>query len=402
MLRVTPGWMPGYAGVILLVAVLVNLSAQLPRNTFGLVLPSMERSLDLSHFQAGSLFTAMAMLLMVASLTFGMLAPRYGSRITVGLSATVVGLAMIFLGSSPSFAVAVLASALVGFAAGGCTTPVMGLLSVWFSSRNRGTVAGLAAAGGGVSFVIIGAVVPWLTGRDPDDGWRHSWYVLATFVIAIGILSLAFLRDQPTRAAGVSRVRMAWPVEAYKNEMVWLISFLAFCSSWCNTLFATFFGIYLEDQGISLAVIGRLWGLLGVLGILSGVFWGILSDRLGRRAGFLLSFIILGAGSLLFGLTPAMIGLIASVILVGMSNRATYTICAASAGDYVPPHMSAAAFGLMGVGAGLGSSMAPLVGGRIADATGDPGLVFLLATGATAVGVVASAFLSRPRPLLPS
>ena len=54
------------------------------------------------------------------------------------------------------------------------------------------------------------------------------------------------------------------------------------------------FGEYLRDEGISAAISGRLWMVLGLMGIGCGVFWGTLSDRLGRRAGF--QFSSLGIG----------------------------------------------------------------------------------------------------------
>jgi len=62
----------------------------------------------------------------------------------------------------------------------------------------------------------------------------------------------------------------------------------------------------------------------------------------------------------------------------------------------VAPQVSAAAFGLMGMGAGFGNALGPLVGGRIADATGDVGWVYLPAIGVAIVAVVASIFLPRP------
>ena len=395
MLRVAPAWISGYAGVILLVAVLVNLATQLSRNAFGLTLPAMRDSLGLSYSQVGSLMTALSILMMVASFVSGMMASRYGTRAIVGLSAIAAGVGMIFLGAAPSFGVAVAMSALVGFATGGCTTPIMGLLSIWFDSGNRGTVAGLAAAGGGVSFVVVGALVPLLTGRDSEDGWRHTWYVLGVVVMAAGLLSLVFLRDRPVEGTGGEKRRAAWPLEAYKSRLVWIITFLAFCSGWATGLYTTFFGAYLEDQGVGLGVIGRLWGLLGLLGIGSGVLWGHLSDRLSRRWGFLLSFVTLALGYTLFWVTPAMGGFVASVVLVGLSFRAAYTICAASAGDYVAPVLSAAAFGLMAVGAGLGQAIGVLIGGWAADQAGLE-WVFVLATGAAAVGAVAASFLRRP------
>ena len=377
--------------------VLVNLAIQLARNSYGLTLPFMRDSLDLSYAQAGSLIMAGGILGMIASFIFGMLAPRYGTRLIVGISAIVSGVGMIFLGASHSFPFALAMSGVVGFAAQGSTTPVMALLSVWFESRNRGTVAGLAAGGGGVSFIIVGALVPWLTGRDSVDGWRHTWYVMAVIVIAIGVVSLAFLKDAPVGPAGARGRKGVWPMAAYRSRLVWLMTALAFCSGWCVGLYTTFFGSRLQDNGVGLDVAGLLWGLLGFLGIVSGVLWGHVSDRLGRRSGFLFSFAGFGIGFLFFWLMPVLAGFVVSVVLVGLCFRAAYTICAAAAGDYVAPQISPAAFGLMGMGAGLGNAVGPVIGGRIADATSELAWVFAMAAGGAMVAVLASVFLRPPQ-----
>ena len=134
-------------------------------------------------------------------------------------------------------------------------------------------------------------------------------------------------------------------------------------------------------------------GLLGLLAIGSGVLWGTLSDRLGRSMGFRLSFLAFGIGALLFWAAPVLAGFVASVVLVGLIFRAAFTIAAAASGDYVSPGLSAAAFGLTGVGASLGQATGPLVGGRIADATGELGWVFVLTAGVLAVAAVGSGFL---------
>lgn len=389
--------MSGYARVILLMTVLLNLSLLLPRYAYGLTLPFMEDSLSLSRFQEGSFFTAMSIVGMAGALVFGMLAPRYGSRLIIGVTSIVGGVAVGFLGTSTSYTFALVMSAIIGFTTMGCITPVMGLLSVWFDSHNRGTAAGLAAAGGGACFIVIGALVPWLTGRDPEDGWRHTWYVLGAIVMATGILSLIFLRDRPREAAGTVKRVGAWPLAAYRSPIVWLVTLLAFCSGWAEGLYATFFGVYFEEQGISVAISGGLWMMVGVLGIVGGIFWGNVSDRLGRGAGFQLSFLFVGVGLVLFYLTPVLGGFIAGAVLFGFCFRAAYIVCAAAAGDYVAPQFAAAAFGLMGMGAGLGSATGPPIGGYIADLTGTLSWAFVLAAGGAAVAVLSTVFLRRPR-----
>ena len=146
MLRVAPVWLSGYAGVILLTTVVINVATALATQTFGLTLPFMRDSLGLSHTQEGSFISVIFAVMMVSSFIFGMLASRYGSRLIVGIAVIFIGVAMVLLGNPPSYLFAMAMSAVMGFASGAATTSVMGLLAVWFDSRNRGTAAGLAAA----------------------------------------------------------------------------------------------------------------------------------------------------------------------------------------------------------------------------------------------------------------
>ena len=158
---------------------------------------------------------------------------------------------------------------------------------------------------------------------------------------------------------------------AYKNPMVWLITFLAFTSGWSQNIFTSFFGVYLsQENGISLTTVGQLVILIGVLSVSSGVLWGRMSDRGSRGQAFFYSFMLQGVAFLLMAALPGMGSFIIAAILLGFTLRASYTICAASAGDYVAVQFSAAAFGLMSVGAGLGSAISPTVGGAIADNLG--------------------------------
>jgi len=280
---------------------------------------------------------------------------------------------------------------------------MMGLLSAWFDVRTRGLAVGLAAAGGSVSLMVAGVAVPLLTGRSPGDGWRHAWYIFGVLVLAIGILSLIFIRDRPRdepesihRKVSRQASRRAWPLSVYRNPLVWLVTSLAFCSGWATGIFNTFFGVYLsQEHGIDLSTTGHLLILMGFLSIGSGILWGRVSDRLGRGQGFLLSYLILAIAFALFWLVPVIGVLVASSVLVGLTMRAAYTLCAASAGDYVPVQFSAAAFGLISLGAGLGSSISPIIAGAIADATSDLAWTFALAMLGAAAGVAASFLLHR-------
>ncbi len=401
--RLAPDWLFTQTGTILLVALLVNLGVNFATFSHSLTLPSMEAALQLSHTKAGLLITVMGAVRMGSSLVSGTLSPRYGSRAIVGLGTLATGGSMLLLGFSHNYVTATIAMAAMGLATGAALTPMMGLLSSWFLTRDRGLAAGLAATGGSVAFIIVGVVVPILTGYNPLDGWRHSWQVFGVIVLVIGAASLVLVRESPVQLSGAgpaaagSRPRGAWPVAAFTNPTVWLVAFLAFTSGWSQNVFTTFFGVYLsQENGVSLSTVGQLVILIGVLSIGSGVFWGRMSDHIGRGQAFTYSFLVQGGAFALLAWVPGMVSFIAASVLIGITLRAAYTICAAASGDYVPVRFSAAAFALMSVGAGLGSTISPTIGGAVADYF-DMKWSFGLAMAGSAAGAAGSFFLQTRR-----
>ena len=393
---------------MLLVAFLVNLGTGFVQFGYSLTLPSMEDALHISHTQAGLLITLTAAIRMGGALASGTLAPRYGSRSMIVAGSVAVAISMVLLGFAGNYALTLGAAVIMGIGSGVTLTPMMGLLSAWFRMRDRGLAAGLAASGGSIAYIIAGVLVPVLTGASWENGWRYSWQLFGVMVLIVAVISLLFVRERPDEPLepdllSASPVRNAWPVEAFRHPAVWLITLVAFTSGWAQNLFTTFFGLYLtQDHGISLATVGQLVVLIGTLSIGSGVLWGWMSDKLGRGQAFAYSFMVQGCTFVLLALVPGFISFVVASLLVGVTLRATYTICAASSGDYVPVRFSAAAFALMSVGAGLGSTISPTIGGLVADYFAMK-WVFWMATGGSVAGTLTALYLQTKRqPPLPS
>ena len=386
---------------MLLVAFLVNLATGFVQFGYSLTLPSMEETLHLSHTDAGLLITITAAIRMGGALASGTLAPRYGSRSMIVAGAVAVAISMVLLGFARSYGMALGSAVLMGVGGGVTLTPMMGLLSAWFRMRDRGLAAGLAASGGSIAFIMAGVVVPILTGANWDDGWRHSWQLFGGVVLVVAVVSLLFVRERPDEPIETELhsgpARSAWPIEAFKHPAVWLITLVAFTSGWAQNLFTTFFGLYLtQENGISLATVGQLVILIGSLSIGSGVLWGWMSDKLGRGQAFAYSFMVQGGAFVLLAIAPGFVSFLVASTLMGVTLRATYTICAASSGDYVPVRFSAAAFAVMSVGAGLGSTISPTIGGVVADHVAMK-WVFWMATGGSVVGTLTAAYLQTRR-----
>ena len=404
-----PSWMFSYAGVILVIGMLVVLITGFLEFTHSLTIPSMKDDLGISNTQVGLLLTVLGSVRMASCLIAGNLAARLESRYLVGIGTVGTGLSMLLLGYSPNYAVALASMALMGLGFGFAMIPMIGLIAPWFEMQNRGTVAGLFSAGGSLAFIISGLVVPQLVDSSPESGWRHTWIVFGVLALIVGAFAVLLLRDRPrdpeatvtplmtTGAPDPNDGRGAWLWEVYKNPYVWLLTLMAFCSGAGGNVFNTFFGEFLEDKGESLATAGQLLLLIGILAGVSSVVWGKMSDRLGRGRAFGLSFGIQGLGFVLLWFSPVFVAFVIASTLLGLTMRAAFTLCAAGSGDRVPVRFAAAAFGLISIGANLGSIVSPPLAGAVADVAG-VGWVFAVALGASVIGVVFSTLLRTPLP----
>jgi MFS family permease len=159
-----------------------------------------------------------------------------------------------------------------------------------------------------------------------------------------------------------------------------------------------FWGLLVPGKRHSLAVAGQLLVLIGLLSVGSGILWGRVSGRFGRGQAFLLPFLLQGMGFTLLWLIPLLGAFVVASVLMGLALRAAYTVYAAAAEDYVPLEFSATAFGLMSIGAGLGSSISPVIAGAIGDTTGTLSWAFALALGTSVTGARGAFFLQHSVP----
>ena len=400
-----PDWIRTYAAVVLAVALAVNLITSFSLYVQALTIPGMKESFGLSYTTVFVLVVALSISRVISGLLSGAMASRYGGRWMVTVSVFAQAISMGLLGWSPNYWVALLAMVVVGVSSGAALTPMMGMLAPWFRVTDRGVAAGIAATGGSLAIIFTGAIVPPLTEAFGEDAWRYTWYVLACTSVVIGLVCVSFIREAPagvltsarpvapTPGAGeprpAGRSPTSWPVQVYTNPYVWLITGMAFCSGFVHGILTSSYGAYLEvEHGIDVTVVGALFMSIGILSITSGVGSGALSDRVGRGIAFGVTFLIEVACHSLFWLAPELTYFVIASVLAGFALRSTYTICAAAAGDYVPVYMAPAAFGLMGMGAGLGSTISPIIAGPIADLTGTLQWSYAMAAAVAVLGAI--------------
>jgi MFS family permease len=397
-----------YGWVIVGLSVAVTMGA-LGFGRFGytVVLPGMKLGLGLDAVKAGDLATGNMIGYLSFAVIGGMLAARFGARIVISFFMLVTGASMLLSGLADSYPLALAARTLTGIGSAGANIPVMALVAVWFAPRRRGLATGIAVSGASMGLVVTGLLVPAILSRFGPEGWRQAWFVFAAFTFLMAVLGLILLRNSPAAMGRVpvgsaasspagnaaARPRLNWSL-LYRSGQVWHLAGIYVLFGFSYVIYATFFVDYLTSEGgLSIGRAGSLWSAIGMLSVASGFIWGSVSDRLGRKYGLALVFLLQGASYLLFGLWPALPGYYLSALLFALTAWSVPAIMAASAGDLLGTRMAAAAFGFISLLLSIGQVLGPFAAGRIAALTGSYSYAFVAAAGAAGLGATAALFL---------
>ncbi len=359
------------------------------------ILPAMQESLKLTNTQTGELQSWNLVGYLLTVVFAGLLAARFGPRIIVSTSLLIVAFAMIATGLVPTFPAAILGRFFAGVGGAGANVPAMALVSAWFGPRRRGLAAGVAVAGSSIGLIVTGPLIPALLSQYREDGWRVSWVVLGILVLVVFVLCLLFLRNRPEEmglepvgtAGGPKSVGIAqkaassldWKL-VYRSPALWHLAAIFCAFGFSYIIYSTYFIKYLiEEGGLTRAEAGILWSQIGLVTTVSGLIWGSLSDRWGRRVALIGAFVLQGFSFLILGLSRATPVVYLSGGLFALTAWSIPALMAALAGDIFGSRLAPAALGLMTIVFGVGQAMGPYVAGTIADRTLSLSLAFVIA-----------------------
>ena len=409
-------WGPGtgspsrihYAWVIVALGHLQVLSALgLARFGYTMILPSMKEGLRLTYAETGWLATGNFIGYLLCSFLAGLLATRWPPRrlIPIGLLCLVSGLGVTALATG--FGAALAARTFTGMASGVVNIPAMVLPTLWFAPHRRAMAAGIQTGGSGLGLILSGLFIPAIIRQFGPEGWRHSWLFLAGLTGVVWILTAGYLRNRPEDVGlypyGTSQAAPPPPAatprwrEVFASPALWVMGGIYACFGFSYVIYATFFAAYLtQEGGLSPAAAGQLWSVVGVLSLGSGLLWGSLADRIGKKFGLAIVFGLHATSFLTFALARTTPAFVASAMLFGLTAWSIPAIMAAAVGDYTRTPLVPAALGFITIIFGVGQAIGPPAAGWLADWTLSFSGAFLLASGVSVVGCVSSLLVRPP------
>jgi len=383
-------------------------SLGLARFGYTMILPEMQRHLGLTHEQTGVMQSWNLLGYLIAVVAAGALSAHLGPRRVVAVALLTIGLAMAGTGLARGYVPVCAGRFFAGLGGAAANVPAMGLVAAWFARRRRGVAAGIAVAGSSLGLMVAGPLVPALGRRFGPDGWRASWLVFGGLALAIGVLWAAAVRNRPSdlgqtplgddgeAAAGASpRTAGRWR-ELCLSGRLWHLSAVYFAFGFAYIIYSTFFVKHLEQAAaMSPAAAGRVWMLVGLASVASGLLWGWVSDRRGRRPALTAIFIVQGLSFVLFGASAHRAALLLSAGLFALTAWSIPALMAALAADRFGDRLAPAALGLMTAVFGVGQVLGPWAAGGLADRFDSFAPAFVLAGVAALAGAAGACGLPR-------
>lgn len=360
------------------------------RLAYGLILPPMQADLGLSYQQAGALGTVTALGYLLFVLLGGLAASRWGARKTIvcGLAAAATGFAG--LAAASAYPLLVLLMALLGFGTALTFAPTVSLLATWYPER-RGLVIGCMSAGIGAGTLLAGLLVPWLYALFGAVGWRVTWGMFAATAAAVLLLVLLVVRDPPLGAGATARPPTAEKWLIYRNPRVLTVAVVYGIVGLTYIVQAIFMVSYMVDSGFTEATAGWLMAMMGLLSMVSGPLWGMLSDAWGRGNALTAAMTLVTASMALPLLDQSLPVFFAHFFIMGCAVNGMFTLIQAASTDQVAPRYIPIAFSFATLFFAGGQFIGPAMAGWLIEASGS----FRIALGVTCLWLVAGLYLTQ-------
>lgn len=365
----------------------------------------------LNHWSATEVsltFTLSIFFLGIGSSIGGFLLDRVGPRKMASIAGIVygVGVAGASLGTQSLPILYVTYGVLGGIGMGlGYIVPVATLVK-WFPDR-RGLITGLAVGGYGAGALIT---APVATSLIKSMGVASTFLSLGIVYLVLVLVAAQFYRVAPdgykpagwTQSEALTRqraLRDLTPREAL-SRWQWYALWLMLCLNVSA-------GIMLISQaapiGIEVTKVSALVaaGLVGIISIFNGagrVFWGFVSDFIGRRNVFLVMFLL---QAVLFFLLPNATSYLLFAVLaavIALCYGGGFGTMPAFAADYFGPRFAGSIYGVMLTAWGVGGILGPILIAQVRDRTGGYGAAMYVIAGVMLVSAIIPLVVRPPRP----
>ena len=382
------GWI-----IVILVALTAAVGQSFGRFSFGILLPAIRDDLGISNTLVGMLGAANVGAYLLGTLAVAWATSRYRliKVMRLGLVLATLGL----LVASVTGSAAMLAFSLFVMGVGGAFLwiPAPVIAADAMPASRRSIAVGLMSSGIGLGVMFASVLSGGLRSSLGDSAWSSVYQTQCAIAVVVLVLVLLLVRHQQDLPSGSGGLGGFGALQRMSGWLPLLVAYSAF--GFMYLLVMGFLTTRLEDDnGWYTADASLAFSVMGFAMIFGGPIFTTIAQRLGVRKTLAIAF----------GLWPLMLGVVLSgvfalvvpacvvlgLLFSGLPILITlYVVENTTAADYGPSFAAAT------LAFGIAQTVAPPIGGVIADQSGTFLFVFLLSAATSLVGLVAALRLPK-------
>ena len=356
---------------VLVVAFLTALTLHLLLFSYSPMIPLIIEEMEISHAEAGFIFSACIVAIIILRIPWGFLSDRLGFTATMKLAMLFIATFSLLRSFSTNYYTLMACQILLGVGFAAILPCLAKIVNVMFREK-AGSATGIYASGFPAGEILGLSLTSQLL-LSLNSDWKLVLRILGVWSAALTVLWWIMPKELP----GQHRPPESQPVgplrKLIKTRDVWILTGLCICSMGCYDTLLTWLLHMLMLKGIPSTEASLIASTFPLGFLVAGPVVGTLSDKVGLRKPFIWT---LGLASALFTMLipyATQLSLLGTVLLAGFALSGILTIALAIPAEH--PEMSRSAGGVVGlvfsVG-NIGTLLFPIIVGFLIDITGSP------------------------------
>jgi MFS transporter, ACS family, D-galactonate transporter len=289
--------MPRLRWTMIFLCFLASTINYIDRANLAVAAPYIRADLGLDAATMGFILSGFFWTYSVMQMPFGWFADRVGPRIALSVAVVWWSIFTALTAAARSFATVFGCRLMLGVGEAGAYPACTKVVAAWFPRSERSLASSIFDSGSRTGTVLSLPVVTWIIG---GMGWHASFIITGALGLVWVVFwlkmyrepedhpgvtpaELAALQAERGRPEDAAAVNLPW-ASLFRYRTVWAMMIGFFCLNFTIYFFITWFPSYLvQARGFSLAQLGTLGTLPGLLAIPGGWLGGFASDALYRR-----------------------------------------------------------------------------------------------------------------------
>lgn len=371
---------------------------------FSIFRPPLEKLWNITATQSGLPFMIFLAMFALAMPFAGNLMQKWGPRNTMFLGGILVGIGWIAASFSPNInTLTLLYGVIGGIGVGVMYGAPIATSAKWFPDRG-GLAIGLTVGGFGLSALITAPIIKQLIGT--VGPLSTFLYLGIAFLIILIILSIPYkFPPEGWKPAGfvakTSSTTSSATVELDRGQMIKTGSFWALWLTYTIGCLAGLMAIGIsapagKEVGLTAEIAALAVSIYAIFNFIGRPLFGALTDKIKPKAAAVLSFLIIGAASLLiYGVREKVIFII-GFCLLWLNLGGWLAIAPTATKIFYGTKFYGKNYGLVFTAYGAGAIAGVLLSGQIKDFTGSYFSVFPIVAGLCVLGIIIALIGLKP------